>query len=107
ARRVFTGVRPPRRVLVEPELWPHWLLRARSEGVPVAVVSARLSERSVARYRRLGAGFRRLVAGLAGVLCQGASDERRWLELGARPERTAVVGDLKDDGLRPSTTDQA
>jgi len=106
ARRFFAGVRPQRLFLVETELWPHWLLRARSEGVPVAVVSARLSERSVARYRRLGAGFRRLVAGLAGVLCQGASDERRWLELGARRERTAVVGNLKDDGLPPSAPDR-
>jgi 3-deoxy-D-manno-octulosonic-acid transferase len=98
-RRFFAGVRPERLLLVETELWPHWLLRARTAGVPVAVVSARLSERSVRRYRWLGAGLRRLIAGLHAVLCQSEDDRRRWLEVGAPRGRTAVVGNLKDDAL--------
>lgn len=98
-RRFFSGVQPERLLLVETELWPHWLLRARRERVPVAVVSARLSERSVGRYQRLGRPFRALIEGLDAVLCQSTADERRWLALGARPDRTSVVGNLKIDAL--------
>ena len=65
--RFFECVRPRRLMLVETELWPHWLLRAKAVHTPVVVVSARLSARSVARYRRLGSEFRALVGGLAGV----------------------------------------
>src|SRR5439155_719858 len=127
------AIAPGARVLASPSerrLWGERLGSARLEGgchawihaaslgeavaVPPLVrelssvqPGARRSERSVARYRRLGGELRRLVAGLAGVLCQGASDERRWLEIGARPERTAVVGNLKDDGLPPSPPDRA
>ena len=100
-RQFFEGIQPQRLILVETELWPQWLLRARAERVPVAVVSARLSERSVRSYRRLGAGWRELIAGLDAVLCQSPEDARRWQELGARPERTAAAGNLKDDSLPP------
>lgn len=100
-RSFFDGIRPQRVFIVETEIWPHWLLRAATEKVPVAVVSARLSERSVARYRSLGVPLRRLIAGLAAVLCQSEADRRRWLALGARPERTDVVGNLKHDADQP------
>jgi len=98
-RRFFGGVSPARLFLVETELWPHWLLRARAEGVPVAVLSARLSARSVRHYARLGAGFRALVGGLAAVLCQSHADAERWLAIGAPRARTAVIGNLKNDAL--------
>lgn len=106
ARRFFRGVQPERVFLLETELWPHWLLRARREQVPVGIVSARLSERSVRRYRSLGPGLRELVQGLDAVLCQGQDDEQRWLALGARPERTRVVGNLKSDGLPEPAADR-
>jgi 3-deoxy-D-manno-octulosonic-acid transferase len=97
--RFMATVRPRRLLLIETELWPHWLLSARAAGVPVAVVSARLSPRSVPRYLKLGREFGSLVAGLSGVLCQSAEDEARWRALGSPRERTAVVGNLKDDAL--------
>ena len=104
--RFFHGVRPGRLFLIETELWPHWLMQARRERVPVAVVSARMSERSVRRYRGLGAGLRGLVESLAGVLCQSEEDQQRWLSVGARPERTTVVGNLKSDGLPSPAADR-
>lgn len=106
-RRFWSGVRPARLFLLETELWPHWLLRAREADVPVAVVSARLSERSLRGYLRLGVDFRGLVRDLAGVLCQGEDDRQRWLALGANPARTSVVGNLKSDGLPEPAADRA
>jgi 3-deoxy-D-manno-octulosonic-acid transferase len=97
--RFMDAVRPRRLLLIETELWPHWLMRARAGRLPVAVVSARLSAGSVPRYLGLGGPFRALVGGLAAVLCQGAADEARWRALGAPAPRTAVVGNLKDDAL--------
>lgn len=106
AARFFAGVAPRRCFLLETELWPHWLMKARASGVPVAVVSARLSSTSVARYLRLGAGFRGLVSSLAAVLCQSGTDLERWRSLGARAEVSAVAGNLKDDGLPTAAADR-
>jgi 3-deoxy-D-manno-octulosonic-acid transferase len=101
------ALRPRRLFVIETELWPHWLLSARAASVPVAIVSARLSPRSVPRYGRLGEAFRSLVAGLEGVLCQTSADAARWRALGARFVRTTVVGNLKDDALPEPVADRA
>jgi 3-deoxy-D-manno-octulosonic-acid transferase len=106
-RHFFQGVEPARLFMVETELWPHWLLHAREAGVPAAVVSARLSQRSLARYRRLGRPFRDLVEGLEAVLCQTPEDLARWVALGARPGRAEVTGNLKSDALPMPVADRA
>lgn len=99
SRRFFAGVAPERLLLLETELWPHWLMRAATERVPVAVLSARLSATSVRRYRSLGPAFRGLVARLDAVLCQSGEDVERWIAIGAPPDRVSVVGNLKHDAV--------
>jgi 3-deoxy-D-manno-octulosonic-acid transferase len=97
--RFFEALAPRRLLIIETELWPHWLLEAERRGVPVAFVSARLSARSLAGYMRLGAPLARLAAGLAAVLCQTEADARRWRTLGVPEGRCAVIGNLKNDAL--------
>ena len=97
--RFFASVRPRRLFLIETELWPHWLLQARAESIPVVALSARLSAGSVREYRRLGEDFRALVSGVSGVLAQSDADAQRWLRLGAPRDRTCVAGNLKNDAL--------
>jgi 3-deoxy-D-manno-octulosonic-acid transferase len=105
--RFLAVVRPSRLFLVETELWFHWLLAARAAAIPVAVVSARLSRRSVTRYRWFGSPLARLMNGLAAVLCQSEADAVRWRALGTRGERTVVVGNLKNDALPRPVADRA
>ena len=97
--RFFRGIAPRLLLIVETEIWPHWLLAARRRGVPVVFVSARLTDRSVRRYRLLGSGFRALLSELAGVLCQSEDDALRWRALGSPAGRTEVAGNLKNDSL--------
>jgi 3-deoxy-D-manno-octulosonic-acid transferase len=104
--RFLGRVQPHRLFLIETELWPNWLIGARRLGIPALVLSARLSQRSVARYRWLGREWVELVRGLEAVLCQTEQDRERWLELGSRPERTEVVGNLKSDGLPEPASDR-
>jgi 3-deoxy-D-manno-octulosonic-acid transferase len=107
AAAAFLGaLRPPRLFLLETELWPEWLTRARRNQVAVSVVSARLSARTAERYAWLGAPLRELLKGLTAVLCQSEADRARWLALGARPERTAVIGNLKFDASPAPAADR-
>ena len=105
-RRFLAGAKPARLFVVETEIWPHWLLAARAARLPVAFVSARLSERSVRRYRMLGTPLCDLVAGADAVLCQSEDDARRWRAIGAREDRTRVTGNLKFDALDPPEPDR-
>jgi 3-deoxy-D-manno-octulosonic-acid transferase len=95
----LSRVAPSALVLVETELWPVWIAAAARRGVPVAVVSARISDRSFARYRTLAPLVRGTFSRLAAVGARTESDAQRFLALGLPAERVRITGDLK---LEPS-----
>jgi 3-deoxy-D-manno-octulosonic-acid transferase len=98
--RALATLHPEAIVLVEAEIWPNFLWRAKELEIPVFLVNARLSRNSFAGYRRFGFLFRPLFASFAGVGCQNADDGERLRQLGCRPEAIRVVGNLKFDGAK-------
>ena len=88
-------VEPRALVLVETELWPCWIAAAARRGVPVVVVSGRISERSFPKYRRLGPIFRTAFAQLTAVGARSGLDAERYAALGVARDRISVTGDLK------------
>ena len=99
-RRAFRLFRPKAIVLVEAEIWPNFLWRARELEVPVFLVNARLSDRSYRGYRRFRRLFQPLFGSLAGVGCQNPADADRLKELGCQPEAVCVTGNLKFDAAK-------
>ncbi|MCK4414055.1 MAG: hypothetical protein KAY32_10970 [Candidatus Eisenbacteria sp.] len=88
---------PPRGLLfLETEIWPGLLRAARERRLPVAFVSARLTEGGL---RRWGAFRRALTPLLDGVrvAAQSEEDGRRWRALGVADARVAVTGNIKYD----------
>ncbi|MBV8852993.1 MAG: 3-deoxy-D-manno-octulosonic acid transferase, partial [Sinobacteraceae bacterium] len=101
-RRFFRRVRPRLAVIFETELWPNLYHECGRQRVPLVLASARISTRSVARYRKLGSLFRAVLARGAIIAAQGAEDAERFRSLGADPERTHVTGNLKFDVAVPA-----
>jgi 3-deoxy-D-manno-octulosonic-acid transferase len=98
--RALAAIRPQAIVLVEAEIWPNFLWRARNMGTPLFLVNARLSERSYRRYKRFRFLFKPLFGAFSGVGAQNEADAVRLRELGCRPEAIQVVGSLKFDAAR-------
>lgn len=98
--RAIATLRPRAIVLVEAEIWPNFIWRAKRQEIPLFLVNARLSERSFRGYKRFGFLFRRLFAAFDGVGAQTEADAARLRELGCRPEAIRVVGNLKFDAAR-------
>ena len=98
--RAILAVHPEAVVLVEAEIWPNVLWRARELRIATFLVNARLSEKSYRGYKRAGSLFRPIFAGFDGVGCQNEADAQRLLSLGCRPEVTRVVGNLKFDAAK-------
>jgi 3-deoxy-D-manno-octulosonic-acid transferase len=96
-RRFLRRVRPQRLVIMETELWPNLFHECARQGVPIVLASARLSEKSVARYRRCGSLFRDLFAHEVLIGAQSATDAARFAAIGADPLRIHVVGNVKFD----------
>jgi 3-deoxy-D-manno-octulosonic-acid transferase len=98
AVRAFLNAYQPRMlILAETEFWPNLLNGCFRRGIPVAVVNARISDRSWPRYRRVRFFFRPLLQRLARVLAQTETDAVRLKAIGCHPDRIAVAGNLKFD----------
>lgn len=96
-RRFLNATRPAAVGLVELEIWPNFLRACGRRGVPVAVVNGRLSDRSIGGYRRARLFFRRWFGQLAFAAVQDEVYRERFIEMGADPARTWVVGSMKWD----------
>ncbi len=97
SRRVWQHFRPDLCVLMEGELWPEHLYRARKRGVPVVLVNARLSDRSFRRYLKTGC-FRNLVfRPLSRIAAASDEDAERLRRLAPPTVPVEVSGNLKFD----------
>lgn len=94
-------VRPVLAVVMETEIWPNLFHQCGRRGIPLAVVNARLSERSLRGYAPIHALVRQALANVSLVAAQSHADARRYRALGAIPERVHVSGNLKYDMPMP------
>jgi 3-deoxy-D-manno-octulosonic-acid transferase len=99
-RRWFIRIRPRALILMETELWPNLLRIAGESAVPIAMVSARLSERSLRRFSALGWFWKPLFSSIIAVGAQSEADAARFRKLGFRDVR--CTGNLKFDLSLPS-----
>ncbi len=96
-RRAFAVIRPVRIVLVEAEVWPNLAAEARARRIPLALVNARLSKRSEARFQRFRSLIQPTFRCLDAVCVQEPEDVERWVALGIPRERIHHVGSIKYD----------
>jgi 3-deoxy-D-manno-octulosonic-acid transferase len=96
-RRAYAAIRPIRVVLVEAEVWPNLAAEARSRGVPLALVNARLSKRSEERFHRFLVLVRPTFRCLDLVCVQEPGDVGRWIALGVSRDRIRDIGSIKYD----------
>ncbi|HWA62646.1 MAG TPA: 3-deoxy-D-manno-octulosonic acid transferase [Caulobacteraceae bacterium] len=83
-RRFLDHWRPDLGVFVESELWPNLILEARRRGVRLALVSARMTDRSAAGWRRARGAARRVLDAFELVLTQDDATAGRLERLGGR-----------------------
>jgi tetraacyldisaccharide 4'-kinase len=96
-RRVLRAIHPALVIVLETEIWPHLYAEVKKTGASLAVVNARISNRTWPRYQAAKGFFAPILALLDLVLAQSPEDSSRYLQLGVASERLAVVGNLKYD----------
>jgi 3-deoxy-D-manno-octulosonic-acid transferase len=96
-RRYLRALDPVLLVLVETEFWPNLLTACRRSSIPVAVVNGRISDRSLPRYLRLRAIWKKILSGVSIVMAQSEEDAKRLKAIGAPSGRVSFAGNLKFD----------
>ena len=102
--RFLTHFKPRLGVLLETEVWPNLMAAAKARGLPVALVNARMSSKSLAGAERLSWLAKPAYRALAAVYAQTEADAQRLAQLGAPV--AGVLGNLKFDA-RLDTQQQA
>lgn len=107
-RRYLRKLNPRVVVVAETEFWPNFLRLSKAQGAAIAIVNARISDRSLPGYQR----FRRLLQPVLRqvdlFLAQSALHRRRLIDIGADPQRIKIAGNLKFDAktLPPASVAQ-
>jgi 3-deoxy-D-manno-octulosonic-acid transferase len=106
-RRFFDGIRPCIAIIIETELWPNLYAECGRRAIPLVLASARISPRSVRRYRWLVPLFREALSHGIVIAAQSEADADRFRSIGANPARTSVMGNIKFDfELNPEVVKQ-
>ena len=96
-RRFLDATRPRALVLMETEIWPNMITLSARRDIPIALINARLSERSARGYRKVRPLLNPVLGDLSWIACQYPADAQRFRELGASGTQVEVVGNLKFD----------
>ncbi|KAA6455974.1 3-deoxy-D-manno-octulosonic acid transferase [Acidobacteria bacterium AB60] len=102
-RRVMKALQPKMLILAETEFWPNLLAACFRRHIPVAVVNARISDRSYPRYLRLRSLWRPFLSRLSAVLAQSPLDADRLKAIGCA--NVSIAGNLKFDVRAPQESE--
>ncbi len=91
------AIKPDALLIMETELWPNTLHSVHQANIPIAVINARLSNRSYLRYKKLQFVFNLLAKNIDQLLCQTEADAQRFIKLGINKEKIAITGSIKFD----------
>jgi len=95
--RFLRQVRPRLALIVETEIWPNLYFACRNRGIPLMIVNARLSERSMRGYKPLRGMVRSALRCVRKIAAQSRTDAARYRLLGADPQQIVVTGNMKFD----------
>ncbi|MDO5565939.1 MAG: 3-deoxy-D-manno-octulosonic acid transferase, partial [Planctomycetia bacterium] len=97
-RSAIKRIKPDWLVLVELELWPNLILQAKKQGVRVAIVNGRISDRSLQRYQRIRHFIQHILNCIDVIAAQDELAADSFKRLGARD--VVVTGAIKFDGAQ-------
>lgn len=87
--------KPDLAVFVESEIWPRQIVETHRRGIPLALIQARLSEKSLSRWRKFPRTAQALLTRFALVLCQINATRDAVVGLGLPTAQALTSGDLK------------
>lgn len=98
-RRTLDRIEPKALILVETELWPNLIREAKKSGCYIASINGRISENSLRKYLWVRNLLKETLSYVDLLCMQSDEHKRRIMLLGADPEKTKVMGNLKFDRL--------
>jgi len=94
----INNINPVACILLETEIWPNLINNLNKKAIPVMLINARLSERSLNKYQKFSSKLvQKTINQLILIGSQNNHSSERFLSLGALPDKVVTVGNLKFD----------
>ncbi len=90
-------VRPSVVLIAETELWPNFAYYCKKKNIPLFVINGRISDSTFNAYKRLKFFFKHILSNYTGLFTQSIEDRNKLIAIGANPQTTEFMGNLKFD----------
>lgn len=95
--RFMKHFKPKLAVIMETEIWPNLFAQCGKNRIPLYLINARLSEKSVRGYRKIPALVLPALAEVRLIAAQTQEDAKRFMEIGAALDKVETLGNMKFD----------
>lgn len=90
--------------VAETELWPNFANIIKKKNIPLFIINGRISDRTYKRYKKLSFFFAPILKNYTNIFTQSKQDNEKLVSIGASPETTVVMGNLKFDIKKPDVS---
>lgn len=95
--RFLAIVKPEKLIITEVELWPNLIHCAWSKKIPIFIINARMTDKSVRSYKKLSGLFKPMLHKISHVCAQGRKDYDNYVELGMDASKLTLTNNIKFD----------
>lgn len=103
--RLLNQIKPSKVLITEVELWPNLIHCCWKKNIQVAVINARMTDKSMGSYQKLSALFQPMLCKLSAVCAQGERDFNNYLRLGIEVAKLELTNNIKFDQPTASELD--
>ncbi|MBE8222146.1 MAG: 3-deoxy-D-manno-octulosonic acid transferase [Bdellovibrionales bacterium] len=94
-------INPSTFIVMETELWPNLIKQVHLKKIPLYLINARLSDRSLSYYKKIPSFVKTTLNFFDYIFAQSKLDEQKFLSLGAKKENLSNAGNIKYDICLP------
>ena len=102
-RKFIQKINPSILITMETEIWPNLYQTCHYVNVPIFIINARLSQKSMKGYQLVSTLTKNTLKFVDKIAAQTEVDAERFIALGAQHEKVSVVGNLKFDIAIPQS----
>lgn len=100
-KNMLKKLRPDAVFIMETELWPNFADITNKKKIPTFIINARISDGTYNSYKKLSFIFGSILKKYTAIYPQSKQDAQKFISIGANPETTEVMGNLKFDIKAP------
>lgn len=96
-KRFLNHIQPKKLIIMETEIWPNLYASCQQRNIPIIIVNARLSQRSMKSYLKIKTLVAETLVHVCLIAARGEDDVKHFKQLGASDQQLEAVGNIKFD----------